>query len=357
MSCGDLLELSSCIAQPVATDTEYCLLFRFIWTHKSVNSVRGIYESKMPILVKNIEWYQTDDQIIIKIRTQNASARNADVLITETFVKVHFQPYLFETILQHEICPNASVCKILESCIKFVLQKKEVFEWTDLSSTHQSTKSSEGVKLKAEMVVENQTALATESKERRRVKEDEKKANIEREMEREQKIRDQVHRIHEEVKENEKSQQPIRAVDHPIAVAPVMRVEKPKNDIRSEAPPIRSGGTINVSFTARRFVTPQRESQEHAEREWCLKQNQVKKDIGFCDDDLSVDERNPKWLLEKGKEFYGKQNYLAAISAFSAGINLAECPAELLLHRAMAHFKLENYARCVSEIGRFSVTF
>lgn len=301
----------------------------------------------MPILVKNIEWYQTDDQIIIKIPTQNASARNADVLITETFVKVHFQPYLFETILQHEICPNASVCKILESCIKFVLQKKEVFEWTDLNSTHHSTKSSEGVKLKTEVIEEHQKALAAESKERRRAKEDEKKANIEREMEREQKIRDQVHCIHEEVKENEKKQLPIQAVAHPM-IAPVIRVEKSKNEIRSEAPPIRSGGTINVSFTTRRFVTPQRESQEHAEREWCLKQNQVKKDIGFSDDDLSVDERNPKWLFEKGKEFYGKKNYLAAISAFSAGINLAECPAELLLHRAMAHFKLENYARCVS---------
>lgn len=309
--------------------------------------MREINKSKMPILVKNIEWYQTDDQIIIKIPTQNASARNADVLITETFVKVHFQPYLFETILQHEICPNASVCKILESCIKFVLQKKEMLKWTDFSSVHQSTKSSEGVKLKTEMIEENQRALATESKERRRVKEDEKKANVEREMEREQTIRDQVHRIHEQVKENEKKQQIIQVIDHPM-VAPVMRVQKTKNEIQSQAPPIRSGGTINVSFTTRRFVTPQRESQEHAEREWCLKQNQVKKDIGFSDDDLSVDERNPKWLFEKGKEFYAKKNYLAAISAFSVGVNLAECPAELLLHRAMSHFKLENYARCVS---------
>lgn len=300
----------------------------------------------MPILVENgVEWHQTDDQIIIKIPTQNANTRNADILITATFVKVNFQPYLFETILEHEICPDASVCKILENCIKFVLQKKEAIQWTDLSLTTQSTKSIDGIKLKTEIIEENQKALAAETKERQRVKGNEKKANIEKEMKREQKIREKVQRIHERVKENEIKVHPIKAIEGP---APVVPIEKPKKETRLEPPPIRSGGTINISLTARRFVTPQRESQEHAEREWCLKQNQVKKDIGFSDDDLSADERNPKWLLEKGKEFYAKKNYLAAISAFTAGINLAECPAVLLLHRAMAQFKMENYARCVS---------
>lgn len=303
-----------------------------------------INKRKMAILVKNVEWYQTDDQIIVKIPKQNIIARNADVLITTTFIKVSFQPYLYETILEHEICPDSSVCKILENCIKFVLRKTEPIHWTNLSSTSQSTKSIEGIKLKTEIIEENQKTLAAETKERQRVKENAKKANIEKEMEREQKIRDQVHCIHEQVKENERKQQSCKAV----MTASVAPVQNPKKGNRAEPVPIRSGGTINISFTARRFVTPKRESQEHSEREWCLKQNQVKKDIGFSDDDLSADERNPQWLLAKGKEFYAKKNFLAAISAFTAGINLAKCPAVLLLHRAMAQFKLENYARCVS---------
>lgn len=302
----------------------------------------------MAILVKNVEWYQTDDQIIVKIPKQNVIARNADVLITTTFIKVNFQPYLYETILEHEICTDSSVCKILENCIKFVLSKKEPIHWTNLSSTSQSTKSIEGIKLKTVIIEENQKTLAAETKERQRVNENSKKANIEREMEREQKIRDQVHCIHERVKKIERKQQSCKA----IMTASVAPVENPRKENRAEQVPIRSGGTINISFTARRFVTPKRESQEHSEREWCLKQNQVKRDIGFSDDDLSADERNPQWLLAKGKEFHAKKNFLAAISAFTAGINLAECPAVLLLHRAMAQFKLENYARCVSWIFR-----
>lgn len=303
----------------------------------------------MPILVKDFEWDQTNDEIIIKIPKQNVNARNADILITGTFVKVNFKPYLFETVLEHEICPDASVCKILENCIKFVLRKLVPMQWTNLSSTSQSTKSVDGVKLKTEIVAEQQKALVAEMDERKIAKENEKRANIEREMAREQKIRDQVQHIHQQVKENEQKRKPIEAAA-PEMTAPAVHMEKPKKKTLPEPPPIRSGGTINISFTARRFVTPQRESQEHAEREWCLKQDQVKKDIGFCDDDLSADERNPKWLLGKGKEFYAKKNYLAALSAFSAGISLAECPAVLLLHRAMAHFKLENYTRCVSSV-------
>lgn len=306
----------------------------------------------MPIVVKNVEWYQTDDQIIIKIPKTNASARNADILITETYVKVNFKPYLYETILAHEICPDASVCKILENCIKFVLRKKTAIRWTDLNWSSQSIRSGEGVKLKTEIIDGYQQSLAAKTKDKQRAKENDKKANIEKEMEREHKIRDKVNRIYDQVQEIENKRWPTITSN---AETCVVRVGKPKRENSPETPSIRSGGTINVSFTARRFVTPQRESQEFAEREWCLKQNQVKKDFGFIDDDLSAEERDPKWLLAKGREFYKKRNYLAAISAFTAGINVAECPAALLLHRAMAHFKLENYSRCVSCVTAFSV--
>lgn len=302
----------------------------------------------MPILVKNVEWHQTDDEVVIKIPKANAIARNADVVITETFVKVNFQPYLYETVLAHAICPEASVCKILENCIKFVLKKKEPKQWIDLESTIQSTKSADGVKLKSEMVEENRKALEAEALQRKQIKRDEQRANVEREMKREQKIRDDAQRVYERVKEMETVQQSATR-KHKIQSKPLAALtEKPISEKRCDPPPIRSGGTINVTFSTRRFVTPKRESQEHVEREWCLKQNQLKQDIGFSDDDLNADERNPKWLLAKGKEFYAKNNYLAAISAFSAGINLAECPAELLLRRAMAHYKLSNYSRCVS---------
>lgn len=69
---------------------------------------------------------------------------------------------------------------------------------------------------------------------------------------------------------------------------------------------------------------------------------------GFCDDDLRPEERNPKWLLDKGNEFHQKGNYKAAISAYSTGINISKEPAILHLNRAVSHFAIENYNRCVS---------
>lgn len=127
-------------------------------------------------------------------------------------------------------------------------------------------------------------------------------------------------------------------------------IEKPQSDV-STLPAIRQSASIDVTFTKRKFVTPQRESQAHAEREWCLKQNEVKQNIGFSTENLSAEERDPKWLLNKGKEFYEKRNYLGAISAFSTGIKIAANSAELLLNRALAHFAIANYNRCVREIS------
>lgn len=46
-------------------------------------------------------------------------------------------------------------------------------------------------------------------------------------------------------------------------------------------PSIRKFATIDVNFSERRFVTPQRESQEATEQEWILKQSKIKTDLGL----------------------------------------------------------------------------
>lgn len=113
-------------------------------------------------------------------------------------------------------------------------------------------------------------------------------------------------------------------------------------------PSIRSFNKIEVTFSERRFVTPKRESQDYAEQEWCTKQHEyMKNTIGFCDEDLNDDERDPIWLLNKGNEFYANKNYLAAVSAFSSGLSIASESPSLYLARANAHFALANYKRCV----------
>lgn len=114
-------------------------------------------------------------------------------------------------------------------------------------------------------------------------------------------------------------------------------------------PPIRSSAKINVNLSSRQFVTPKRESLEQAEREWCAKQHEIIVNrIGFDDADLNTEERDLNWLIQKGNTFLDKKNFLAAVSAFTCGIRVANESAELFLGRARAQYALKNHKHCVS---------
>lgn len=125
--------------------------------------------------------------------------------------------------------------------------------------------------------------------------------------------------------------------------------EKRECDTQTMLPSIRSSATISVNLSSRQFVTPKRESQDDAEREWCAKQHEIMVNrIGFSDADLNSEERDTKWLIEKANTFLEKKNYLAAVSAFSCGLRVSNDLPELFLGRAKAQFALKNYRRCVS---------
>lgn len=122
--------------------------------------------------------------------------------------------------------------------------------------------------------------------------------------------------------------------------------------LKTDLPPIRSRGNIDVYLSCREFVTPKRESLEHAEREWCAKQHEIMvKHMGFSDKDLNSDERDVNWVLKKGHDFLEKKNYLAAVSAFSFGLRMSNDLPELLLGRAKAQYALRNFKRCVSNLN------
>lgn len=125
--------------------------------------------------------------------------------------------------------------------------------------------------------------------------------------------------------------------------------EKHKYEIQTTLPPIRSSVRISVDLSSREFLTPKRESQDSAEREWCARQHETMVNrIGFSDADLNAEERDINWLIQKANAFLEKKNYLAAVSAFSCGLKIANDSPELFLGRAKAQFVLENYRRCVS---------
>lgn len=70
---------------------------------------------------------------------------------------------------------------------------------------------------------------------------------------------------------------------------------------------------------------------------------------GFNEPDLRPEERNPDWLLEKGKSLVKADCHLGAISAFSLGISLAPKLPELYAERSQAHFQVENFMKTVDD--------
>lgn len=309
----------------------------------------------MSIFIENVSWSQTGSEIIIKLPIQGKKVTD-NVIITENFMKINIQPYYYELFFEGSICPEKSACKILENCIKCVLKKSNDEWWKSLGKPSKlNGKLNEKCSLneirkerRAEYEQKVKEQCIQKKTERRQLE----REILDRRLDRDSEIRAKIENTQKLLKEQQlcglaegkmDNTKPMNNTKAPI--------QKGSNKPVSKLPPVRSFATIEVKFSERRFRTPKRESLDRAEREWCAKQHEIMtKNVGFCDENLNDDERNVKWLLNKGREFLEKKNYLGAISAFSSGIKIANESADLYIGRAQAHFHLNNFQRCVSAI-------
>lgn len=311
----------------------------------------------MPILIKDYNWSQTDNQIVVKVPVKGIHSHpSVDIFTYETFIKINCLPFYFEVFLLHPIDEKNSRCKVLENEAKFVLLKKTVQTWDSLElNCSKESKLNE----KRELLKCAQLLAAKEAEEKWHKKCELKRNEIHKEVDREAKVREEIESLRKnEVvkklddikKKKEKGIEPETLtdvsydLDQPKTIGTVVRREAPTN-IHS----IRTSGNIKVTFSARHFPTPQRESQEPAEQEWLMKQHEARKATGFVEEDLRPEERNPEWLKEKGDDFFRKKNFLAAISAYSTAIKTNPKYFELYLNRAAVHFQMENYYKCVAD--------
>lgn len=311
----------------------------------------------MPILIKDYSWSQTDNQIVVKVPLKGVHKHPAvDVFTYETFIKINCSPFYFEVLLLHPIDETNSRCKILENEAKFILSKKTAVPWDSLemncSKESRLNEKMEAIKC-AHVTAEEQ------AKDRWNKKCELKRSEIHKEVDREAKIREEVDSLRKS--EIAKKLEDINKNKDAKVTAPGIATtynhhlphQQPLNVVEASPPAntssIRTAGNIKVKFSARHFPTPQRESQEAAEQEWLMKQHEARQATGFVEEDLRPEERNPQWLKEKGDDFLGKRNYLAAISAYSTAIKTNPKYFELYLNRAAAHFQIENYYKCVAD--------
>ncbi|XP_052902631.1 dynein axonemal assembly factor 4-like [Anopheles moucheti] len=325
----------------------------------------------MPLTPKNYTWQQrfstSDDphgegessDIVLRVPFAGNRFQPDDIFTTERFLKISRSPHYWELFLCDSIDPDASHCSILENEVVFELVKQNpTVRW---DAVELDVPRAERTALKEHYLAQHQKHLEERSKQRAVEKDRKKKDEIHRQIERERNDRSAIDTLLEESKQRELKRMELAMVKEyrpdPAKHQPASRSSS-SSTLHSTAEPcvpdpsppaVRCSGTLEVTFSERTFITPKRESMEQAEQEWTRKQAAARRAVGFADDDLRPDERNPEWLKQRGDTFFQQKNFLAAISAYSAGIRLTKDYYALFLNRSAAHLALENYQRCAED--------
>lgn len=221
----------------------------------------------MPILIKSPKWLQSESQIFLTVPLKVGNPSDVNIFSHANFIKINCSPYYFEAFLTKDVLPNESNCKILQNEVKFTF-KKTVSEIWD-SFEHPVAKS-ETVQSKSAIIASAQ--LAAQNADNQRIEKacKVKRQEISKEVERETALRKEIEAIYDG--ELKKAMNSIESNgNEKVKAATVAHIVHQ---------PVRKRGVIAVKFSERKFPTPQRESQEHAEKEWLQKQHLARKTIG-----------------------------------------------------------------------------
>lgn len=318
----------------------------------------------MPVIIKDYTWLQTEKYITIKIPAKGAIKKDVDFLTTRRYIKAHYNQFFFELFLTKDVDNTKSNCFITNDEIIIELSKAKPEQWDVLEA---SINKSEKLELKKKYLEEYEEQIQQQDKLKC-----EKRAELKRLAVREQiaidtTFRETIDGIRKEEKqkaltelqlwENKETETKCALKEAPIichsSTTKVVSTKNTSTNKNVNVPPSlplpRKCQTVNISFTAREFPTPSRESKAQEEQEWLTKQAEARRTAGFDDGDLRPEERNPQWLKEKGDEFFKAKNYLAAISAYTTGIKISKNLASLYVNRSAAHFACGNFHKSIED--------
>ncbi|XP_971936.2 dynein axonemal assembly factor 4 [Tribolium castaneum] len=311
----------------------------------------------MPIIIKDIEWSQTDNTVTIKVPLRGIHHSKVDIFYSKLYIKASFEQYFFEVFLYKQIDPKTSSCTFTSTHILFELIKCEATTWENLEL---GIPKAEKQQLKKTYIEEEHKRIQEEQTERLNKKSELKRLAVREQMALDADLREKIENIKKDEKENALKEFEIMPQTGRKTTDKTKIKSSQKKKVRPPAspapppkpqvlPPPRSSQTITVSFTPREFPTPCRESRLEEENEWLRKQAEARRSVGFISEDLRPEEHNPQFLKSKGDEFLRSRNYLGAVSAYSFGITLNDKFADLYVGRAEAHFALGNYNKAVKD--------
>lgn len=98
----------------------------------------------MPIIIKDINWQETDANLVLHIPMKGAKATNLDVLSSDQYFKVSFAPFFYEVFLHDLVDEDQSRVVVKDGFVEVTLTKQTAKKWNQLSSS-QSGKHSDGI--------------------------------------------------------------------------------------------------------------------------------------------------------------------------------------------------------------------
>lgn len=154
---------------------------------------------KMSIFVKNVDWSQNQAKVFLNVSIPGKKSMD-NVVLDDQFLKINVYPYFYELFFERPICVEQSSCTILESNIKFYLKKETDEWWSGLGKTAildanlndgggNDTIPSER---KREIYGEYEKRAQEDQKLRNKERSNLKRNEIEKEIERETRIRKQI---------------------------------------------------------------------------------------------------------------------------------------------------------------------
>lgn len=311
----------------------------------------------MPIIVKDFTWTQTDHYICVHVPLHSAPSSAVDLFTSDEYFKASFESFFFECFPYESINSDESSATILSTKIIYELKKQNPEKWPQLEKI---LSKDEKKAIKAKAIVDTQEKLTKQAEDKRNNFYQAKRDAVSMSVE----IDGQQRRKIDELREKEKikalgdiEELKIDTKSTKFKKSKVMLAHYKKTYQQSDedkvtekdipaVPMPRSyngnQGVVEVEFTPRVLPTPSRESKEEEEIEWLSKQVQARRTAGFVSEDLRPEEKNPDYILFKGKKFMEHKNYLGAISAFSFGIELSPNLVDFYILRSQAHYLIGN---------------
>ena len=318
---------------------------------------------KMPIVVHDYTWRETEREMLIKVPLKGVKSSKADIFSTNRYIKVNFPPYLFEVHLFKTVLELNCTAKVGNGAVEFILEKEEKEIWGRLASDESGDKAAMTDK-RTEAIEHAQKKSAKEAEKKAKKAREEQTFAIKQEMKLEEEEREHIEFVKKE--ERERTERELDEWKHKQKQNKVKKKIKSKNintcnnvgeiwkEKKSAAmkPPPRKNGSIQVRFTPRAFPTAARESQELEEQEWLTKMAAARKIKTASDLEESINDRNPEFLKDKGVNLFQRGNYEGAINAFSEAIKLNPHLPQLFSNRAACSLALGENEKCIMDCCR-----